>query len=473
LYKVTYSGAESTKPVSGHDEKGSELRAARQELETLHAGDHSDAADKVWPQLGSQDRSVRYAARIALEHRPRTEWQAAAIGEENPQALLTSLLALARTWEREDKGKEPNIDTSIPEWGTAEASSAERTLAVKQILDALSRLDWDELSHSQRLEALRVLSLTFTRIGPPNEKERKGLIDLCVDALPAKSRELNSEIAALLVYLQAPYAAEKIVSLLTESPTQEEQIDLARTLRHLKTGWTLESRQAYFEWFVRAGSYRGGASFATFVNNIRSEAIATLTDEEKVQLKSILEAKPETDAPTFTAKPRKFVKEWTMQELVPLVQTGLKNRDFDKGRQLFGAAACFACHRFDNQGGAVGPDLTILSGRFSARDILESVVEPSKQISDQYGAVQIVTLDGKVVTGRIINLAGDSYRVQTNMLDPGALVGVDRKQIDVMLPSKTSMMPKGLLNTLSEDEVKDLMAYLLSRGDRSNAMFGK
>ncbi len=473
LYKVTYSGAESTKPVSGHDEKGSELRAARQELETLHAGDHSDAADKVWPQLGSQDRSVRYAARIALEHRPRTEWQAAAIGEENPQALLTSLLALARTWEREDKGKEPNIDTSIPEWGTAEASSAERTLAVKQILDALSRLDWDELSHSQRLEALRVLSLTFTRIGPPNEKERKGLIDLCVDALPAKSRELNSEIAALLVYLQAPYAAEKIVSLLTESPTQEEQIDLARTLRHLKTGWTLESRQAYFEWFVRAGSYRGGASFATFVNNIRSEAIATLTDEEKVQLKSILEAKPENDAPTFTAKPRKFVKEWTMQELVPLVQTGLKNRDFDKGRQLFGAAACFACHRFDNQGGAVGPDLTILSGRFSARDILESVVEPSKQISDQYGAVQIVTLDGKVVTGRIINLAGDSYRVQTNMLDPGALVGVDRKQIDVMLPSKTSMMPKGLLNTLSEDEVKDLMAYLLSRGDRSNAMFGK
>ena len=198
-----------------------------------------------------------------------------------------------------------------------------------------------------------------------------------------------------------------------------------------------------------------------------------MSDDEKARLKPILDAKPANDAPTFTAKPRKFVQEWTMQQLVPLVQTGLKNRDFDKGRRLFGAAACFACHRFDNQGGAVGPDLTILSGRFSARDILESVVEPSKQISDQYGAVQIVTLDGKVVTGRIINLAGDSYRIQTNMLDPGALVGVDRKQIDVMMPSKTSMMPKGLLNTLNEDEVKDLMAYLLSRGDRSNAMFKK
>lgn len=207
------------------------------------------------------------------------------------------------------------------------------------------------------------------------------------------------------------------------------------------------------------------------MNNIRTEAIATLTDEEKAQLKSILEAKPESDTPTFTAKPRKFVKEWDMRQLVPLVQSGLKNRDFDNGRKLFGAAECFACHRFDNQGGAVGPDLTQLSGRFSARDILESVVEPSKQISDQYGAVQIVTMDGKVVTGRIINLAGDSYRVQTNMLDPGTLVGVDRKQIDVMMTSKTSMMPKGLLNTLTEPEVLDLMAYLLSRGDRSNAVF--
>ena len=199
--------------------------------------------------------------------------------------------------------------------------------------------------------------------------------------------------------------------------------------------------------------------------------MANLSDEDKVRLKPILEAKPESTAPIFTAKPRPLVKEWTMQELIPLVQTGLKNRDFDKGRQLFGAAACFACHRFDNQGGAVGPDLTVLSGRFSARDILESIVEPSKQISDQYESVQIVTMDGKVVTGRIINLAGDSYRIQTNMLDPGALVGVDRKQIDVMLPSKTSMMPKGLLNTLSEDEIRDLMAYLLSRGDRSNPMF--
>jgi len=242
-------------------------------------------------------------------------------------------------------------------------------------------------------------------------------------------------------------------------------------LRHLRAGWTPELRERYFGWFVRAAGYQGGASFQIFVNRIKEEAVAALNEEERVALKSILEATPESDVPTFTAEPRPVVKKWTMQELVPLVQTGLKNRDFDNGRRMFAATACFACHRFDNQGGAVGPDLTALSGRFSPRDILESIVEPSKQISDQYGAVQIVTIEGKVITGRIINLAGDSFRIQTDMLKPSTLVAVDRKQIDEMFPSKTSMMPTGLLNTLNEEEFLDLMAYLLSRGDRSNSMF--
>jgi putative heme-binding domain-containing protein len=140
---------------------------------------------------------------------------------------------------------------------------------------------------------------------------------------------------------------------------------------------------------------------------------------------------------------------------------------------MFAAANCFACHRFDNQGGIVGPDLTILSGRFSPRDILESIVEPSKVVSDQYAAVSIVMMDGRVVTGRIVNLAGDSLKINANMLEPNTQIGVDRRQIEEMFPSKISMMPEGLLNTLTENEILDLMAYLLSRGDARNPMFEK
>jgi putative heme-binding domain-containing protein len=264
-----------------------------------------------------------------------------------------------------------------------------------------------------------------------------------LDAIyPSESPALNSELAQMLVYLQAPNAASKVVTALMQAPTQEEQIDLAKSLRHLRSGWTPEIQSQYFSWFVKAAGYRGGASFSLFVDNIKQDAMALLSASDKLALKSILEAQPATDAPQ-PAAPRPFVREWKMEELVPLVQDKLTGRDFDHGRRLFGAANCFACHRFDDQGGAVGPDLTVLSGRFSARDILESVVEPSKVISDQYAAVTILTLDGKVVTGRIVNLAGDAFRVSENMLDPGNVTSVDRKQIDEMIPSKISMMPQG------------------------------
>ena len=81
------------------------------------------------------------------------------------------------------------------------------------------------------------------------------------------------------------------------------------------------------------------------------------------------------------------------------------------------------------------------------------------------------TEDDKIVTGRIINLHGDIYEVNTNMLDPNGLVKVNTKNIVTMGPSKISMMPTGLLDVLHEDEVLDLLAYLLSRGDRTNKMF--
>src|SRR5205807_275133 len=132
------------------------------------------------------------------------------------------------------------------------------------------------------------------------------------------------------------------------------------------------------------------------------------------------------EAPTqIVGSPRPLIKKWKLDELAPIVERGLKQRDFDRGRRLFGEAQCFACHRFDNEGGAQGPDLTIVSGRFSVRDLLESILDPSKEVSDQYAAVVITTTEGKIVTGRIVNYAGDEMIVMTNMLDPNGLLHVN------------------------------------------------
>src|SRR5205823_3634642 len=117
----------------------------------------------------------------------------------------------------------------------------------------------------------------------------------------------------------------------------------------------------------------------------------------------------------------------------------------------FGEAKCYACHRFNNEGGGFGPDLTILSGRFAPRDLIDKVVNPNKYISDQHAGVTITTTDGKIITGRIINLFGDSYSVNNNMLDPNGLVNINRKNVESITPSKISTMPSGLLDVLEQD----------------------
>jgi putative heme-binding domain-containing protein len=279
----------------------------------------------------------------------------------------------------------------------------------------------------------------------------------------------------MLVYLQAPSAAERIMAVFRRALTQEEQIEYALALRALKTGWTMPLREEYFRWFVTtAPIYRGGNTFASSLSTIKKDAMAALTDNDRKALAPILQAAPQQKSPQEILSSRPFVKEWTTSELVPIVERGLNGgRNFAQGRKLYGEVACAACHHFNQDGGSVGPDLTAVAGRFSVRDLLESLVEPSKVVSDQYAAVIITKKNGQVVTGRVGNLHGDALHVIENMLEPGKMNSVRRQDIETMEPSPVSMMPSGLLNSLKEDEIQDLVAYLLSRGDRSHRMFQK
>jgi putative heme-binding domain-containing protein len=461
LYRVTYVGNESTAPSQTPDTPAAaEARALRRKLESFHGRVDPAAIEAAWPHLKSADRFLRFAARTAIEHQPLGGWADRALAETEPRTAIAALLALARA------------GGSDPFHRPANAPPVDASLRGK-LLAALAKLDWNTLAVADRVELLRVYHIALNRLGPPSDAEREQLLALLEPRLPTTGREANVELAQVLIYLQSPSAAAKTVALMAAAPTQEEQIDYARALRVLKAGWTTELRTTYFQWFLKAAGYKGGASFGLFVQNIKRDAIETLSDAEKVALKEVIEALPPVDAKPTPAPPRPVVKQWTLAELNAIVDQGLKGRDFDRGRALFAATNCFACHRYDNEGGAVGPDLTQLAGRFSAREILESVVEPSKVISDQYQAVTIITDDGKTVTGRIVNLSNNNLMVSTNMLEPGSLTTVDARLVESITPSKTSMMPEGLLNVLQEDEVRDLIAYLLSRGDREHPMFKK
>ena len=166
-------------------------------------------------------------------------------------------------------------------------------------------------------------------------------------------------------------------------------------------------------------------------------------------------------------------RKWTLDDLSPSVEQGLKNRDFERGRLLFAETKCYSCHRFENEGGAQAPDLTQAAGRFSVRDLLESIVDPDKTVSDQYASSVFTMKDGKIVVGRVVNLQGDNMSVMTDMLSPSKLTSVNVKNVESITPSPISPMPGGLIDTLTLEEIQDLTAFILSRGDRKHAMFGK
>jgi putative heme-binding domain-containing protein len=443
LYRVTYVGKESTE-LAPHKPDNSPARAARKQLESSYGKEDADAVNLAWPYLKSEDRFLRYAARTVLEFQRPSGWIQRALDEKHPVALTHAMIGAARAGGKQLLG---------------------------DILKALERVDWAKLTDSQKIDYLRAYQLAFIRQGAPSAEWKERVSKRLDPWYPANVREVNAEFVKLIAYLEVPGGVGKTLALMAKAPTQEEQIEYALSLRTVKTGWTMKQHEDYFNWFHKAAGFRGGHSFHGFLRNIRTEAIKSLTAEERNELKKVLAKEPQPASPQFVFKQRPFVKKWTVDELVPIVEKELVGRNFDRGRNLFGEAKCFACHRFNNEGGGMGPDLTIVSGRFGPRDLLESIIEPSKVISDQYQAIVVTTTDGRLVIGRIVNLFGDTITVNTDMLDPNKLVGVNRNQIDSITPSKVSMMPEGLIDTLTRDEILDLAAYLYSRGDRNHKMF--
>jgi len=163
LYRVTYAGSKVTKPASGHQTAGQDARQIRRKLESLHVGDHPDAVEMAWSYLNDPDRFIRFAARVAIEHRPVNAWRERALAERDTQTSLTALLALARMYERQNKGQVPDIDTPPPVWD--KPNRPPQRVPGPAILTSLQRLDWSRLTVQQQIEAMRVYALTFLRLG--------------------------------------------------------------------------------------------------------------------------------------------------------------------------------------------------------------------------------------------------------------------------------------------------------------------
>jgi putative heme-binding domain-containing protein len=137
-----------------------------------------------------------------------------------------------------------------------------------------------------------------------------------------------------------------------------------------------------------------------------------------------------------------------------MTEESLKKADANEGRVVF-ATTCAGCHLLFEEGRHVGPDLTG-SQRNNLDYILENVFDPSAVVGRDYRLTTIATTDGRVLTGVVAEEAAESLTLKTPTED----VLLAKSEIEARRQSAVSMMPEGLLEKLSEVEIRNLIAYL-------------
>jgi putative heme-binding domain-containing protein len=144
-----------------------------------------------------------------------------------------------------------------------------------------------------------------------------------------------------------------------------------------------------------------------------------------------------------------------LEELAPLVAQG----DVRRGHAVFysSKAACSACHKLGAAGGTTGPELTRVGEARTERDLLESILFPSMSFVRGYEPVQILTVDGETINGVVRDETADEYILATGADQE---VRVARDAVEQMDPGTVSIMPAGLEQQLSQQELADLVAFL-------------
>ena len=119
-------------------------------------------------------------------------------------------------------------------------------------------------------------------------------------------------------------------------------------------------------------------------------------------------------------------------------------------------ATCVSCHRLNGAGNEFGPDLTKLDPKQTPADLLRNILEPSAKINEKYTSYLFETENGKVVTGLIVEETPDVVKVVENPLASTEPKVLKKSEIAGRKKSPTSIMPKGLLDKLTREEILDL-----------------
>jgi putative heme-binding domain-containing protein len=165
--------------------------------------------------------------------------------------------------------------------------------------------------------------------------------------------------------------------------------------------------------------------------------------------------------------------EWTLADLAGPIEemSHAGGRKFASGRQLFTMANCIACHRLENMGNVFGPDLTKLDPKWKVADVLNEILTPSARINEKFQTNVFELASGKMVTGLVLEENPDTIKIVENPLAKIEPTILRRGDVLERTRSKTSLMPKGLLDKLTREEILDLVAYVFSGANPQHPLF--
>lgn len=480
LYKLTYTGKLDKKVVAKTENtSGAKERSLRKELEALHQKSSPDKVSFILGHLDNEDRFIRYAARVALEHQDFNLWNAEISKESSPLKTIGLALAIARHGEEEDR-----------------LNALKATLGIK----------WDALDESRKVDVIRAVGLLMARM---QDELPKGLKDQIIDTfMPsylASSDLINRELCKVLSYLQvSEIIAPTIEKMETDTVTEDlkgiylsgdisqrsdqygkdvenmlrnmpnqQNISYAKSLSIIDDGWTKENRERYFRWYNRALKKSGGKMYSQFIRAIQSIALANLPDVDRQYFEALAgEALENQGAYMANVKqPKGPGKNWTVESFVKAYQKNQVNVNFESGENMFKASLCGSCHSMNGQGGNAGPELTKVGTRFSLADLGEAIIDPSATVSDRYRNTIYYLNDDSQVTGRLVNETDRELEISTNAFSPDLTTKIRKDKIVKQEESMHSVMPPALINRLNEQELSDLIAFLVSGGNKNDKIY--
>ncbi|MGI9244616.1 MAG: c-type cytochrome, partial [Verrucomicrobiales bacterium] len=308
-----------------------------------------------------------------------------------------------------------------------------------------------------------VPSLTGFRSWPRHEKlsavqDSAAAAALLAPLFPDGDRAVDRELSRRLAGSGEAALVPESLSKLAATDSQFERLHYLDILSRARTGWTPDGRRAFFAAIRHPEYFRGDRNMPAYLDGIRARAVATLTDEEREALGNLTEP---AQNPIPLPPPRPLVQHWTTADL-DMAPPPRYQHDRARGRTIFEQALCSRCHQVGALGTPVGPDLSAVASRFSRRDLIEAIVEPSKAMAEIFRPVIIEKKDGSIVAGRVVrdDFRKSSLSISSDPFAPTVLTVVSKADIAHSERSLVSPMPPGLLDQFSKDEVFQLLDFL-------------